>query len=101
MINIIYWVIMFESMKLFLIALFIFAVNIPLGIWRSHVKKYSFQWFLAIHISIPVIVLLRYLCRLGFGIETYLFLVPAFALGQNFNTLKIFVVKKLRNSGKE
>lgn len=34
-------------------------VNIPCGMWREHTKKFSFEWFLAVHTSIPFIAMLR------------------------------------------
>lgn len=37
----------------------IFFINVPLGVWRASVNKFSIQWFMAIHLSVPVIVLLR------------------------------------------
>lgn len=39
--------------------LFLLVVNIPFGIWRGAVKKFSIQWFLAIHIPVLGSVLLR------------------------------------------
>ena len=33
-----------------------FAVNIPLGSWRSTTVQFSPQWFIAIHASVPAIV---------------------------------------------
>ncbi len=35
------------------------AANIPLGYLRQGRRKYSFAWFLYIHLSIPLIALLR------------------------------------------
>ncbi|CAM6034843.1 unnamed protein product [Sphagnum compactum] len=35
------------------------ALNVPLGVWRQHVKKFSPQWFLAVHATIPFIAMLR------------------------------------------
>ncbi len=34
-------------------------VNIPLGYWRSRVRKFSLKWFFAVHLSVPFIVFLR------------------------------------------
>lgn len=34
-------------------------MNIPFGMWRSHTRKFSPEWFLAVHASIPFISLLR------------------------------------------
>ena len=33
--------------------------NVPLGAWRSHVDKFSAEWFVAVHLSIPLVVSLR------------------------------------------
>lgn len=41
-------------------------VNVPMGYWRSMVRKYSFQWFLAIHLVVPLIFLLRMKSGLGY-----------------------------------
>jgi hypothetical protein len=38
------------------LALLAFVVNIPLGLLRSHVKRFSWQWFLFVHVSIPLLV---------------------------------------------
>lgn len=42
-------------------------LNVPMGYWRSMVRKYSLQWFLAIHLSVPVIYMLRIKSGLGYG----------------------------------
>jgi hypothetical protein len=42
-----------------ILLIFAFTVNIFFGYWRANVKALSLQWFLSIHISIPVIVGLR------------------------------------------
>ena len=35
------------------------AVNAPLGVWREHCRKFSPEWFVAVHASIPLIMSLR------------------------------------------
>lgn len=62
--------------------LFIFtiALNIPFGYWRSKAKKYSFQWFLFIHLPIPLVFLGRVLSHLGFIYVP--FFVTAAVIGQ-------------------
>ena len=72
--------------KLIIIAILVFILNIPFGYWRANVKRFSTQWFLAIHIPVPFIVALRLLSGIGFGWHTYLFLVGAFFLGQQFGS---------------
>lgn len=38
---------------------FAFASNVPLGYLREKTVRFSWQWFLCVHISIPLIILLR------------------------------------------
>lgn len=68
--------------NLFLTALAVFILNLPFGYWRSKTKKFSFQWFLSIHIPIPFVVLLRIYSGIGFEFYTYPIIVGAFFLGQ-------------------
>lgn len=35
------------------------AANVPCGMWREHTDKFSAQWFLAVHATIPFIAMLR------------------------------------------
>ena len=35
------------------------AVNVPLGVWRRGMRRFSPAWFLAIHASIPLLIALR------------------------------------------
>ena len=73
--------------KLIIISLIVFVLNIPFGYWRANVRRFSTQWFLAIHIPVPFIVGLRLLSGIGFAWYTYLFLVLGFFLGQQFGAL--------------
>lgn len=41
------------------LALFTCVVNIPLGMWRESVKKFSVAWFIAVHASVPFVIALR------------------------------------------
>ena len=47
------------ALKIFLVSVICFLVNIPLGVWREHTRKFSWQWFVAVHASIPFIIALR------------------------------------------
>jgi len=42
-----------------IISLFSFFINVPLGFWREHYKRFSIPWFIIIHLSVPVIIVLR------------------------------------------
>ena len=54
--------------------------NIPLGLWRAGTRKLSWQWFMAVHLAVPLIVAMR----LGLGVSwTYVpLLIAMAALGQ-------------------
>lgn len=47
------------------LVLLAFTVNVPCGYLRENYRKFSFMWFLLIHITIPFIVLLRIKAGLG------------------------------------
>ncbi|MBK7980449.1 MAG: hypothetical protein IPK06_10765 [Ignavibacteriae bacterium] len=69
-------------MKITLVAIAVLLLNLPFGYWRSKVKKFSLQWFLAIHIPVPFVILLRIYSNIGFELYTYPVLVGSFFLGQ-------------------
>jgi len=69
-------------MNIYLLALIVFLINIPFGYWRANVRRYSLQFFLAIHIPVLIIILFRILSSTGFEITTLFYTVPAFFLGQ-------------------
>ncbi len=50
------------------LTLIAFLVSVPCGYLRQNYKKYSFMWFLLIHIPIPFIVLLRIKAGLGWQV---------------------------------
>lgn len=69
-------------MNLFLISFLIILLNIPFGYWRAGERKFSLKWFLAIHIPVPIIILLRYYFNIGFEWCTYPIMITAFFTGQ-------------------
>lgn len=64
------------------ISILVFLLNIPFGYWRANVQRFSLQWFLAIHIPVPIIIAIRLLSHIGFSWYSYVFLVGSFFLGQ-------------------
>ncbi|MFV0520939.1 MAG: hypothetical protein ACK5MI_00715 [Mangrovibacterium sp.] len=60
----------------------IFLLNIPYGIWRSRVRKFSFEWFCSVHLPIPYIIVVRQWSGIGFQWWTYPLFVGAFFGGQ-------------------
>jgi hypothetical protein len=69
-------------MTLLSIALIVFLLNVPFGYWRASVRKFSAQWALAIHIPVPLVVLLRLNSGIGFAFITYPIFIGAFFAGQ-------------------
>jgi hypothetical protein len=69
-------------MSLWTVAAFVFLLNLPFGYWRSRVPTRSRQWFLAIHLPVPLVIALRLLSGLGFQLATFPLMVGAFFLGQ-------------------
>ncbi len=65
-----------------LVLVITFLINLPFGYWRGGVKKFSWQWFVAIHF--PVVLL--YFTRSWLGVErswvTLPIMVVFFFLGQ-------------------
>ncbi|KAJ7943944.1 Zinc finger B-box domain containing protein 1 isoform 1 [Quillaja saponaria] len=45
--------------KMLVIAALGMAVNVPLGVWREHTRKFSLSWFAAVHAAVPFIAMLR------------------------------------------
>jgi hypothetical protein len=41
------------------LGLFCFLVNVPMGIWRVRVRRFSAAWFVSIHIAVPLIIIIR------------------------------------------
>lgn len=76
-----------------LAALLVFILNLPFGYWRANTKKFSLFWFLAIHLPIPLVVLIRIKSNIGFVWYSYPIMVGAFFLGQRVGYL---INKKLK-----
>lgn len=49
------------------------ALNIPFGAYRATVATFSVRWFLAIHLPIPFIFLLRVSAGYGYSFIPWLF----------------------------
>ena len=49
--------------------------------------KFSFQWVLAIHIPVPIIIAIRIFSGLGFAWYTYIVIVLSFFLGQKLGEI--------------
>jgi len=71
-----------EIGKLVLTTFMILCLNVPFGYWRAHVKKLGLQWILAIHLPVPLVVLLRIIMHTGWHWITFIVFISAFFVGQ-------------------
>lgn len=70
------------GMKLWLIAVLVFLLNLPFGYWRGREERFSRQWLLAIHLPVPFVIALRIFSGLGWQLISFPVLIAAFFLGQ-------------------
>lgn len=59
-----------------------FLLNLPMGWWRQGVRKFSWQWIVAIHCMVPVVIMMRRLMHIGFAWWTFLITIPCYFGGQ-------------------
>lgn len=59
-----------------------FVINVPFGYWRAGVRKFSPQWFVAVHAAVPMVIALRYGLGLPFRWSMFPFFVAAYFGGQ-------------------
>jgi hypothetical protein len=69
-------------MKLVLISAVVLLLNLPFGYWRAGVRRFSLQWFLAIHVPVPLVIGLRLVSGIGWQMVTFPILIGAFFVGQ-------------------
>jgi hypothetical protein len=69
-------------MHLGIVSATVLVLNLPFGYWRAHVGKFSWQWFLAVHLPVLGAILLRLSIGLGWQLVTFPMLVGAFFVGQ-------------------
>jgi hypothetical protein len=67
---------------LLLVSVLVFLINVPFGVWRARVPARSRQWFLAVHLPVPLVIALRVFSGLGFQPASFPLIVGAFFLGQ-------------------
>jgi hypothetical protein len=63
-------------------ALFVITLNIPFGYWRGSIVNKSLQWFLSVHLPIPLIIILRFVLEIKFSLISVIVSLICFLLGQ-------------------
>ncbi len=64
------------------VAVVVMLLNLPCGFWRAGVKKFTRPWFLAVHVPVPFVILLRVFSGLGWHLASFPVLIGAFFTGQ-------------------
>jgi hypothetical protein len=59
-----------------------FLLNLPCGYWRAGVRKFSPQWFVAVHAVVPLVIGMRYAAGLPFRWSLLPLFVAAYFGGQ-------------------
>lgn len=76
-----------------------FIINLPFGYLRGGLRKLSFWWFAAIHIPVPMVIIIRKFHDLNLTWGLAPFLLGSFFLGQ-FAGRKIYSLKPWRKTEK-
>jgi hypothetical protein len=69
-------------MSLWTVALLVFLINLPSGYWRASTKKFSWRWFLAVHLPVALVIALKIFSGMGWKLTSLPVLAGAFLLGQ-------------------
>jgi hypothetical protein len=78
---------LYSRMTLLFISAFAVLLNLPFGYWRAGTRKFSLQWFLAIHVPVPLIIGIRLVSGIGWQIMSFPLLIGAFFAGQSLGGL--------------
>lgn len=78
------------------LCVFALLVNMPLGAWRVSVRKLSWQWFVSVHLCVPIIFILRHQAGLSIKFIPVLIL---FSLAGHFlgGKLGIRVIRRVKD----
>ncbi len=60
----------------------VLLINLPFGYWRAGVKKFSLQWFVAVHFPVLLALALRVYEHIAFRLATLPLFVAVFFGGQ-------------------
>jgi hypothetical protein len=69
-------------MSFVVVLMIICLINLPFGYWRVNVQRFSFQWILAVHLPVPLVIMVRLLGGVSWHIQTFPLLAVAYFTGQ-------------------
>jgi hypothetical protein len=66
------------------IALLALLINIPFGYWRAGARKFGWQWIVAVHAPVPLVIGMRFAAGIGYRkpLISIPVMVLAYFLGQ-------------------
>ncbi|UCF68306.1 MAG: hypothetical protein JSV80_03125 [Acidobacteriota bacterium] len=70
------------SLKLIAVAVVVLLVNVPFGFWRAGTRKFSLRWFAAVHVPVPLVILVRLLAGVEWRWTRLPLLAAAYFAGQ-------------------
>ena len=65
-----------------LVAPAVLILNLPFGYWRAGTRKFSLPWILAVHLPVPLVIVLRSISGMGFRLATFPVMIGAYFAGQ-------------------
>ncbi|MCF7848129.1 MAG: hypothetical protein K9M45_04700 [Kiritimatiellales bacterium] len=71
----------------------ILIVNIPCGYWREGLRRFSFLWFVAVHLPVPFIAVARHMLAIEPEWHNFGMMIGAYFTGQ-FIGAKLRMMKK-------
>ena len=57
-------------------------INVPFGYWRESVRKFSPQWFIAVHAAVPAVIFMRLWGGIEWRVGVIAFFVLCYFAGQ-------------------
>ena len=57
-------------------------LNVPFGYWRESTRKFSPQWFVAVHAAVPAVIVMRTLADIEWRVGVIAFFVLCYFAGQ-------------------
>jgi len=64
----------------YILVVLVTLLNLPFGAWRVTTTRYSLLWFLAVHVPVPLAIVVR--VAMGYGYALLPFLVAGAVAGQ-------------------
>ena len=68
--------------NVFYVAAATLLVNIPFGYWRESARKFSWQWFIAVHAAVPLVIAMRMRAGIDWQVPVVALFILCYFAGQ-------------------